>query len=317
MGWIVWILLVVGFVLLVKGADIFVSGASAIAKRMNVSPLIIGLTIVAFGTSAPEASVSITAAVNNANQLAVGNILGSNLFNLLFILGMCSVMRPSIVKKDLFKRDIPLSLIAAVCVFIFTWDSVLGDGDRLMVTRAEGIVLLIFFCIFMVSMFSASKSDVSEQIDLSSVMSTKKAVLFTVIGLAAIVGGGQLTVYSCTDIARTFGMSENLIGLTIAAVGTSLPELVTSIVASRKGENDIALGNVIGSNIFNILFILGISSVITPIPVSIESVFDAGILIVASLLVLLFAKTSKKIGRIESASMVILYAGYLAYIIIR
>lgn len=316
----VYLLLILGFILLLKGADFFVSGSSAIARRFHVSPLVIGLTIVAFGTSAPEAAVSITASVTGSNDLAVANIIGSNIFNLMPIIGICAMMRPMPIQKTVLAKEFPFSVIAAICILVFSLDNTLGSGGPSILTHAEGIVLLIFFGIFMFSLlYFSKKGDAGEDDTIPENLpsSTIKIILFTFGGLAAIVLGGQLTVNSCVEIARMFGLSENLIGLTVAAIGTSLPELVTSITAIRKGENNIALGNVIGSNIFNIFFILGASATISPLSINTFAIYDIAILIGFSLITYIFAMTKKTISRSEGMIMVLLYIGYMVYIIMR
>ena len=294
-----FVMLVVGFALLVWGADKFVEGASALARKMGVSPLLVGLTIVAFGTSMPELAVSVTAALQGANEIAVGNVVGSNVFNLLVVAGLSAVICPLVMDKMLLRRDWPLSILAAVLLVIFAViltrqiRSALHDRDQL-----------------------ASAATEAEAEEAEAPMPTMMIWVNIVLGLACIVIGGQLAVNGATGIARMFGLSETLIGLTIVALGTSLPELVTSIVAARKGQNEIAMGNVIGSNLFNILLILGVSSVITPIPVQATSIIDCLFLIAISVIFYIPARKGK-LGRLPGALMVASYVAYTVYLIMR
>ena len=272
------IILVVGFIALIKGADIFVEGSSALAKNFKVPGVIIGLTIVALGTSAPELAVSTSAAMQGANEIALSNVIGSNIFNLLAVLGVCALIHSVPVDDDILKRDFPISIITTLIVLSMTsFGSTLTGiemsdnvGD---ITRTIGIVLIFVFVSYIMILIVNAKKHTQGEDDIKQIP-LRKCFLYIIIGIALIIAGGQAVVYSAKEIARIAGMSETLIGLTIVAVGTSLPELVTSIVASRKGENGMAVGNVIGSNIFNLLFILGVSSAIHPIQVNLASVYD-------------------------------------------
>lgn len=308
-----YVLLIIGFILLIKGADIFVEGSSNIAKFFKIPTIVIGLTLVAFGTSAPEAAVSITAALNGSNDLSMGNILGSNIFNLFCILGITAMFGVVKTTKEVVNKDYLISVFAAVILLfvILINNLVLGS---LMLSRISGIILLITLGIYLIDM--VRNIDVTQKVVEYRSLQIKDVVQ-VVIGLVLVVGGGQLTVNSATDIARSLGMSETLIGLTICALGTSLPELFTSLVASRKGEEEIAIGNIIGSNIFNILFILGISSLITPMVVSLESIIDLVILIVGSIFVFLFILKDCKISKREGFIMLLFYFVYCLYIFIR
>lgn len=311
-----FIYLVIGFVFLVKGADWFVDGSSALAKRLGIPSLIIGLTIVAFGTSAPEAAVSITASLTGQNEIAVGNILGSNIFNLLFIVGLCACIKPLKVHKSIITRDFPLSILAALVVCFCGLDVFFRLAEVNQISQIEGLMLLCFFGIFIyATSMSAIHSD-EEKCDVSTIMSLPKSFLFLGLGLVCIIIGGQLVVSGASDIALSLGLSKNLIALTIVAIGTSLPELVTSFVATRKGENDIAMGNVIGSNVFNIFFILGFSSVLSPLAMTASSMFDVSFLLISSLLVYLFAFKGT-IDRKKGIVMLVMYVAYTAYIIMR
>ncbi len=313
--------LIIGFVFLVKGADIFVEGSSSIAKKFKVPSIIIGLTIVAMGTSLPEAAVSVTASIANKNALAVSNVIGSNIFNLMMVIGVCAIMTPVAVNKATLKRDFPFSVICAILLLV------LGLIGPMSLGHADGVIFLILFAGFIGLMIrSAMKASkegnvvASEEIEAAEeikIMPVWKSLLFIVIGAVGIIIGGDVVVDSASNIAAKFGMSQTLIGLTIVSVGTSLPELVTSIVAARKNEVDMALGNAIGSNVFNILMVLGIASAISPISIITENIIDLCVLIAFTVCVWIFAGSKKKIGRVEGFCMVAFYAAYAIYIIIR
>lgn len=306
-----FVLLVVGFVLLVWGADKFVAGASAFAARLGVSPLLIGLTIVAFGTSAPELAVSVTAALKGANEIAVGNIVGSNLFNLLVVAGLSAVLCPLVMDRTLLRRDWPMSTGAAVLLCVM-----LATGS--MISRLEGLLLLALFAVVLAMQIRAAMQGRAPAVEEDDAVQMPPLMIAAsiVMGLVCIVVGGQLAVNGATGIARMFGLSETLIGLTIVAFGTSLPELVTSLVAARKGQNEIAMGNVIGSNLFNILLILGVSAAITPIHVQPTAVIDTLVLIAASVLFFLPARKGR-LGRAPGAVMALCYIVYTVYLILR
>ncbi|HIV80171.1 MAG TPA: calcium/sodium antiporter [Candidatus Avanaerovorax faecigallinarum] len=302
-----YIFLIIGFVLLIKGADFFVDGSAALAGYLKVPSVIIGLTIVAIGTSLPEAAVSISAGLAGSNEIAVSNIVGSNIFNTLVVVGASALIRPFAADSQIVKRDLPVNFLVTVILYIM----VIGG----MLSRIEGLILLAGIITYITVMVrSALKNRVEEEIEP---ISLSKAALFIALGLAAVVFGGDVVVDSATAIAKSLGLSETLIGLTIVAIGTSLPELVTSVVASRKGESGLALGNAIGSNIFNILFILGMSSTLMPIPVVSENITDALVLIGICVLIYAFARFGEKIGRIKGLIMIAIYIAYTAYIIMR
>lgn len=312
--------LVIGFALLVKGADFFVDGASSIAKRLRIPTFIIGLTIVAFGTSAPELAVSMTAAIKGSNDIAIGNVVGSNIFNLLVVLGCSAAILPLVVEKSMIKRDYPLSIGAVVLLGILSID-VFNKNGGMKISRFDGVVLLVCFSLFMyLTIQEALKHrkeaayEEEEQDDSNSIV---KSVVISLLGLAGIVIGGDLSVDGAKEIARFFGLSEAIIGLTIVALGTSLPELVTSIVAAKKGESDIAIGNVIGSNIFNIFLILGVSGTILPMQVSDTYIYDIGILLVISVLAYIPILKTKKVARWQGITMVLVYVAYTAYLFVR
>lgn len=313
-----YILLLIGFALLIKGADYFVEGASSIAKKFRIPTLIIGLTIVAFGTSAPEAAVSITSAIKGQNEIALGNIVGSNIFNLLFVVGIAAVICPLQVKKSMIIKEFPFTLLSCVVLLILVQDRIFGAGTTDVLNRGDGLMLLLFFCIFMYYLIEVAVTarETTEEEGIEA-MPLGKSSLFTLGGIVAIVIGGDLVVDSASDIALAWGMSQNLVGLTIVAVGTSLPELVTSMVAARKGESDIALGNVIGSNLFNVFFILGVSACIHPIAVNPSIITDSFFLLIITLVTYLFAVTKKKINKLEGGALVAAYILYMIFIIIR
>ena len=305
-----YILLVGGFFLLIKGADLFVDGSSAAAKKLKVSPLIIGMTIVAMGTSLPETSVSVSAALAGKNELAISNVVGSNIFNLMVVCGMCALLCPLKIDGISLKRDFPFSIaIAGLLMLLGKLDGSVGHID--------GVILLIVFTGFLVLMISTARKQQGADEDEIKSMPVWKLILFIIIGMAAIGVGGKMVVSGASDIARRFGMSDNLIGMTVVALGTSLPELVTSVVAAKKNEVDMALGNVIGSNIFNILFVLGAAAAIQPVAFTSLNLIDSAVLILMSGLVLLFCFRSKKLVRWQGAIMLLVYGGYTAYIINR
>lgn len=302
-----YLLLVIGFILLIKGADFFVDGSSALARFLKIPSVIIGLTIVAMGTSAPEAAVSITAGLSGNNAIAISNVLGSNIFNSLVVVGTCGAMVAFKTSKEILKRDLPLNIIISIVLSIMVIDGELSGLD--------GSILLSGMVIFLFEMIRAAKNERTE--DEQESISLMRSLIYILGGIAAIIAGGQLTVNSASAIALSLGLSQTLVGLTIVAVGTSLPELVTSIVATRKGESGLALGNAVGSNIFNILFILGMSSALHPIAVDALSVVDSFVLIAVSVTLYFFAKTKEEVSRGEGMWMVLCYIAYMVYIILR
>lgn len=302
-----YIMLLVGFVLLIKGADYFVEASSSIAKSLRVPSIIIGLTIVAFGTSAPELAVSVTAAMGGNNDIAVGNVIGSNLFNLLVVLGACGLILPIKVK---LRWDYIATLIVSVILFLLI-------AFDLKLSRFDGILLLVLFVVFIGMTIRDALVNRIQDNEEFEVLSAGRCVVYIIGGLAAIVFGGDLVVDNAIKIASSFGLSQNLIGLTIVALGTSLPELVTSVVASRKGENGLAIGNVIGSNLFNILMVLALSATISPININPLSVQDTIILIISTVVTLILCRRKNEISRLDGAIMLAMYAAYMAFIIIR
>ncbi len=303
-----YVYLIAGFILLIKGADFFVDGSSSVAKRLKVPSLIIGMTIVAMGTSLPECSVSVSAALAHKNELAISNALGSNIFNLMAVCGICALFCPLAIQKSTLLREFPLSVLTAGLLILFGWTG-------MAVGHLEGAWLLAVFVAFILWMImSAKKARIENNGEDYKILPIWKCILFIIGGMIAIVIGGDLVVNSASAIAASFGLSDNLIGLTIVAFGTSLPELVTSVVAARKNEVDMALGNVIGSNIFNILFVLGIAAAISPLTFIQENLIDAVILIGMSLMVWLFCWPKKKLVRWQGGVMVAAYAVYVLYI---
>lgn len=315
-----FVLLVVGFVLLIKGADVFVDGASEFARKQKIPPVIIGLTIVAMGTSLPELAVSVSAAISGNNGIAAGNIVGSNIFNLLMVAGLSAVFIKLPVSDSIVKKDYPFMTAATLTLLclLFDGDSFFGGGSVL--SRGDGFVLLILFVIFLTYTVSGalrSRAAAADEPAPEKTMSGLKCFLCIVIGAAGIALGGDMVVDSASEIAVSFGMSDTLVGLTIVALGTSLPELVTSVVAAKKGESEISLGNVVGSNVFNICFVLGLSTAIHPIAVSGEIVIDTMLLLLVCLIFAVPIIKNKSLGRVSGITAVLCYAAYLSYIIAR
>ncbi len=308
-----YLLLIAGFILLIKGADFFVDGSSGLAKRLRVPTMIIGLTVVAMGTSLPETSVSVMAALQGKNDLAISNAVGSNIFNLMIVCGVSAIIVPMLIKKKTLKRELPFSILCAAVLMLFG----LTGG---IVGRIEGVLLLALFIGFLLyTVFEARRArnaDDEEPVD-DKIMPMWQCIVFIVCGAAAIAFGGRMVVNSASEIAKSFGISDNVIGLTIVALGTSLPELFTSIVAAKHGETDIALGNVIGSNIFNILFVLGIAATISPVSFLTANLIDCIALIAMSLIVMIFCWTKLTLDRWEGAAMAAAYTAYIVYITLR
>lgn len=307
------VFLILGFWGLIKGADIFVDSASQIAAKLNVPLIVIGLTIVAFGTSAPEAAISITSAVQNNAGIAVGNVLGSNIMNILLILGISALICNLPVKKTTFRYEIPF--VAAITAILLLLGVLGGSIDRL-----DGVILAVLFAAFMVYLIKLAKSGDSsfadDVPDIDKNVSIPKMIIFVVIGLAMIVLGSDLTVSGATKIAEIAGLDDRIIGLTIVAFGTSLPELVTCIQAARKNKVDIAIGNIIGSNIFNILFVVGISALVSPSAIEFKSsfIFDAAAAIAAAVVLWLLTLKNKRISRLGGGIMLVLYGAYFTYL---
>jgi cation:H+ antiporter len=294
-----------------------VDGASALAGKMNISQIVIGLTVVAFGTSAPELVINILAALSGNTDISFGNIIGSNIVNILLILGIAGIIRPLKTERNTVWREIPFALLAALTLWVLVNDSYLNTSIN-MLSRADAIILMLFFIIFLTYTFAISKIE-SQHIPEIKELSNKKIGIFLLVGIAALMLGGQLAVDNAVKIAGILGLSDKLIGLTIIAIGTSLPELVTSAVAAHKGKSDIAIGNIIGSNIFNIFFVLSISALIMPLPFQSVMNIDMAVLVLASILLFFTMFTGKKrsLDRWESIIFIIIYAGYTIYLIYR
>ena len=308
-----------GIVLIIVGADRLTDGSVALARRFQVSELVIGLTIVAFGTSLPEFVVSLMSSLNGVPAMSIGNVVGSNLFNTLMIVGFTAVFAPIVVEKSTLKKDIPFSILSSLVLAALAldtfWDNTATDD---ILSRADGFVLLAFFVIFLFysySLATGSRAEATAE-ESGAVLPSWKVALFIVLGLAGLVLGGELFVDGASGIARELGISEAVIGLTLAAGGTSLPELATSIVAARKGRSAMAIGNVIGSNLFNIFWILGACAMLLPMPVAGLTLTDFLMLFVASVLFWLLARTSYRVSRLEGAFLVTLYVGYVTSLIL-
>ncbi len=301
-------LLLLGFVLLIKGADFFVDGSSSVAKLLRVPSVVIGLTIVALGTSAPEAAVSITAGVSGSNEIAVSNVVGSNIFNMLVVVGVCALIKPFVLDKTILKRDFPVNIVASVILL-----GMMLVGSVL--SRFNGIVMLVLMIAYISFLVVCAIKNREESEDEIKTLSPILSIIYIIGGLAAVIFGGDLVVDNATVIAKAIGWSETFIGLTIIAIGTSLPELVTSIMASKKGDNGLALGNVVGSNIFNLLFILGLSSSVSPIAVDSRAIINVIFLLIMTVLMYVLCVVRKKLTRVEGAVMVTVYALYTVYLL--
>ncbi|MBE6499440.1 MAG: calcium/sodium antiporter [Methanobrevibacter thaueri] len=304
------VLLIVGFVCLIKGSDFFVDGASNIASLLRIPTIIVGLTIVALGTSAPEAAVSITSSLTGSNAMAISNVIGSNLFNILMVIGIAALLSDLLMEKSVLNKDLRIlvAITALFAVFIFIgWD----------ISNYEGLILIFILIAYIIYLiYSARKSGAMDNVDKVT-LSLPKSIVYIIVGLAGIIIGGDLVVNSASDIAIALGMSETLVGLTIVAIGTSLPELVTSLTALKKGENQIVIGNVIGSNIYNILFVLGASSAISRIPVNSNILIDVIFMLFITILCYIFGKTQEKYDKKEGIILVTLFIIYMAFAILR
>ncbi|MFT7030813.1 MAG: cation:H+ antiporter [Marinoscillum sp.] len=319
----VYFLFIIGFALLIKGADVLVDGASALAKRNNIPELVIGLTIVSFGTSMPELIVNLLASFDGSSELAIGNILGSNIANVLLILGVAALIKPLTIHKSIYFTELPISLFATVLVGFLANADLFVDVKGLSLSRYDGMILLFFFGLFMTYIYVVSQTKTGEiepepTADTSQ-MSKTKSILFIVGGSFALFLGGSWVVDGAFEIALLFGLSETFIGLTVVAIGTSLPELVTSAIAAKKGQSDLAVGNVVGSNIFNILWILGLSSVIRPLPFDVISNSDILMVIASSTLLIVAIVVGRKasIGRFMGGFFILVYIAYLVYLVMR
>ena len=308
------VLLVIGFVVLIKGADFFVDGASGIATNFKVSKMLIGLTIVSFGTSAPEFAVSIKSLLSGSGDIVLGNVIGSNILNILLILGVSSLFHSLTVKNNTVKKELPITLMITTAFAVLLSDSIFDKGVRNVFTRGDGIVLILFFGVFMYYLISMTRNKIVE--DQEETLSMKKAILFTIVGLIGVILGSNFVVDSATYIAKALGVTERMIALTIIALGTSLPELVTSVAATRKGEYDIAIGNVVGSNIFNIGMVIGVpTAILGGIGVIAFSYIDLIVMMLAAVLLFMFSFNDYKISKREGIIFLIVFAVYYSYVI--
>lgn len=313
-----YILFIIGFYFLIKGADLLVDGSSSIAKKFKISNIAIGLTIVAFGTSTPELVVNVFASIKGSTEIAIGNVLGSNIANILLILGIASIIYPISAKKNTVLKEIPFSLLAALMVALTANDALIDGSSFSAITRIDGLIFIGFFTIFLYYTYGITRSDTDINEPPVKVMSIVKSAAYILIGLTGLVFGGKWIVEGAVAIAEYFNVSQSLIGLTIVAVGTSLPELATSAVAAFKKQTDIAIGNVIGSNIFNIFWILGISAIIRPLPFVATSNFDIVVNIAASIILFFAIYVGKKhtLERWQGIVLVLLYAAYVVFLVI-
>lgn len=308
--------LIAGFVILIKGADVFVDGAASLAKNFKLSAMFIGLTIVSFGTSAPEFAVSIQSLLNGSGDIILGNVIGSNILNITLILGAATMFHSLIVKDDTVRKELPITILLSLLLIVLMTDKLFGFGDNAF-TRQDGVILVLFFSVFIYYLFSMMRNKVDEKPDEPIKYNIPKSILFIILGLFAIILGSKLVVNSASDIATYLGVSQRIIALTIVALGTSLPELVTSVTATKKGEYDIAIGNVVGSNIFNIGIVLGF-------PVAIMgginhigfSIVDLAFLFISAFLLFIFSIKDRKISKKEGIIFLLLFAIYYSYVII-
>lgn len=310
-------LLVLGFIILIKGADLFVDGASGLAANFKVPKIVIGLTIVAFGTSAPELAVGIKSIISGNGDIVLGNVIGSNILNILLIVGLSAVFHTLTVKNNTVRKELPITMLITTLFAVLMSDHVFDKTIKNTFTRSDGIILLLFFSVFIYYLVSISRKKVEvEKNDKEKILPIPKSIIFTLIGLAGIIFGSNFVVDSASFIAKTLGVTERLISLTIIALGTSLPELVTSITATRKGEYDIAIGNVVGSNIFNIGMVIGIpTSIVGGIGVINFSYIDISVMIIASILLFMFSFNDYKISRREGILLLIVFITYYSYVI--
>jgi cation:H+ antiporter len=315
---LVYILFIIGFVFMIKGADLLVDGAASLAKRFNISNLVIGLTVVSFGTSAPELAVNVIASLSGNNDIAIGNILGSNIANILLILGVSALIYPLTVHRNTVKKEIPYSFIVAVVLGLLVSDIVLANAEFAILSRVDGVILIVLFAAFLVYTYRISKetNELPEDVEIKE-MSVGKAIVFIIIGIVGLVFGGDWIVKGAVVMAEHLGMSQSFIGLTIVAIGTSLPELATSAVAAYKRNTDIAIGNVVGSNIFNVTWILGLSSIINPIVFNSHNMMDLGVVLFATLLLIvsIFAGKKYTLTKFEGIVFLLIYFAYIAFLI--
>ena len=309
------IYLLLGFIIIIKGSDMLVDGSVNLAKFLKIPTLVIGLTIVAIATGVPEIAISISSSLKGSNGLLLGNLLGSNIFNILFILGLIAIIKPLHIKKEIILKNYAFALLSCLVLFIISYDIYFGDSLVNLITRTEGILLLCFAGIFLYS--TVLEATLDKNIKVEKGKFSFKDILYIVVGIALIGLSAEVIVNSAVNISKWLGIGEDLIGLTIIAVGTNLPELVTSIVAVRKGEADIAIGNLVGTNIYNIFLILGLAATINPITISSNAFIDIIVLAITSFIVYIFIQHKKDINRKEGIIMILLYIIYIVYVVIR
>lgn len=311
------ILLIVGFVILIKGADIFVDGASSLAQNFKLSKMLIGLTIVAFGTSAPEFAVSVKSIISNNADMVLGNVVGSNILNILLIIGICSLIKPIVVKNNTIKKEIPIVIMISTLLFFLMKDNLFDSNAINMITRNDGFIILLFFMIFIYYLISIMRNKKDEDADESAKFGMSKSILFTILGIVCIILGSNFVVDSASNIAVSLGVSQKMIALTIVAFGTSLPELVTSIVSIKKGEQEILVGNIVGSNVFNIGIVLGLPVALFG---GIKAVgfnnIDLIVLLLSAILLFVFSFRDHKIKKMEGIIMLVIFAIYYSFVII-
>lgn len=305
-----FLILIIGFVFLIKGADFFVEGASDLATKLKIPSMIIGLTIVAFGTSIPELTVSVTSALSHSNAIAVSNVVGSNIFNMLAVIGITAILYKIDIEKNVLKHDLPLLLISTILLILFIY-----TGN--IISRIEGIIFLIIVIAYVLFLINRSKKESSDMPIEQSHMTIYKIIIYMILGLAGVIIGGDFVVDASKEIAIGFGMSETLVGLTIVSIGTSLPELITSVTAAYNKNTGIALGNAVGSSIFNILFILGVTNTITPIKTTNIMIIDTTIMLFITILTVILAYDKKDFNRKDGIILVATFIIYMIYIIIR
>ena len=310
-------LLIIGFIILIKGADIFVDGASSVAGNFKVSKMLIGLTIVAFGTSAPEFAVSVKSLLSGSGDMVLGNVIGSNILNILLILGLSSMFHSLKVKDNTVKKELPITLLMTAIFIVLLSDKLFDKGFNNTFTRSDGIVIILFFLVFVYYLIKMARNKIDNNQD-EKYMSMKKAILFTILGIVGIIIGSNLVVENASAIARTIGVSESMVALTIVALGTSLPELVTSVTATRKGEYDIAIGNVVGSNIFNIGMVIGVPiALFGGIQQISINYIDLITMIASAFLLFIFSYNDRKISKYEGSIFLIMFVVYYGYVIYR
>ena len=309
------VFLIIGFVVLIKGADIFVDGASSIALNCRLSKMLIGLTIVAFGTSAPEFAVSVKSIVSNNSDMVIGNVIGSNILNILLIIGICSLIKPIRVKSNTVKKELPIVMLFSALLFFLIKDDLFVNSIN-MISRNDGFVILLFFTIFIYYLISTMKNKVDEDNDIAK-YGIFKSICFTLLGILCIILGSNVVVDSASKIATIIGVSQKMIALTVVAFGTSLPELVTSIVSTRKGEQEILVGNIVGSNIFNIGVVLGIPvALFGGIPAVGFNLIDLLVMILAAILLFIFSFKDHKVGKLDGIVMLLIFVIYYSFVII-